>query len=111
MPTINLIILSGTIGWVKIRYSTNQATYVDFMIKQPELRYENNKVVESSYIPYFVRCFDINAWSVNSLKEGAYATVQGKVKPFINKDGRTSITIVAEKIDIHGYVEEKEVNF
>ena len=46
-------------------------TYVDFMIKQEDYTYENGKVISSSYHPFFVRCFDVTAWSVNSLKEGA----------------------------------------
>lgn len=105
--TINLVVLSGQIGWLKIKYTSTSATYVNFTIKQPEWVYENNKIVSKSYTHIFITCFDLTVWSGKPLKEGAYVTIQGKISPYIHKTSKEPrLNIIAEKIDISGYEKE-----
>jgi RecG-like helicase len=101
MPScINLVVLSGEVGWVKIKYTSANKTYVHFGIKQPELIYENNVVVSKSYNYIFISCFDMSILTGKQLKEGVYVTVQGKLNSYQNSDKKANISIIAEKIDI-----------
>jgi single-stranded DNA-binding protein len=109
MPScINLVVLSGEVGWVKIKYTSNSATYVSFAIKQPEFEYQDNRIVSKGFTFIFVSCFDLAAWSGKPLKEGAYVAIQGHISSYQTKDKKVSFSIVADKIDISGYAKETE---
>ena len=104
---INLVVLSGQIGWLNIKYSSNKSTYVSFSIKQPETIYEDNQVVGRGYVHIYVNCFNLTVWSNKPLKEGAYVTIQGRIVPYVHKKSKEPrYNIIAEKIDISGYKPE-----
>jgi len=96
---INLIILSGKVGWVKIKYTNAKQPFVNFTVMQVEYQYDNNVVVAQSNVPYFVSCFDGSAWSERTLKEGAEVIIQGKLVPFMMKE-HVRYNIVAKEITV-----------
>jgi primosomal replication protein N len=99
---VNIVVLSGEIAWVKHKYTKTGKMWVSFALKQGVVEYEDKKIVSISYELYFCSCFDETMYMHNSIKEGAYATVQGRLNVYKDKGGKFAFTIVAEKIDING---------
>ena len=98
---INLVMLSGEINWIKIKYATNGKTYVHFGIKQIEKVYDEGQLVNKAYKTIFAKCFNMNVWNEHTMKEGVEITVQGKIDPFINSNQKTDNTIIAQHIVVH----------
>ena len=97
--TINLVILSGKVGWVKIKYTNANQPFVTFTVMQVEYQYDNNIIVAQSNVPYFITCFDSSEWSERTLKEGAEVIIQGKLTPFM-MEKHVRYNIVAKEITV-----------
>lgn len=105
---INIAVISGEIAYVKIKYTQTRKVYASFAIKQPLITMEKGVPVCKDYNYFFCSCFDEAIYSSGLLKEGATATIQGRLSPYKTEEGKTTISLSVEKIDIHGFGENKK---
>jgi len=98
---INIVVLSGEITWVKLKYTSAKKIFASFAVKQPLLVTEGGVVVIKDYNYFFCSCFEESLYSSGYLKEGVQATVQGKLSPYKTDEGNFSVSIIVERIDFH----------
>lgn len=102
---INIVALSGKVGWVKLKYGSTGKLQLHFSLLQPFVKTEAGAVVNRGYSPFFCTCFKGAENYQGLLKEGSYVAVQGKIHPFTVSEGINSLAISVDKIDVYGLTE------
>lgn len=109
MPyNVNIVVLSGVVGWVKDKYTSNGKLYLNFAVEQPLFVVEDGKIISKSIDYYFCSCFDEAIYKAGNIKVGVHVTVQGKLSAYKTKKGDTAYSVVVEKVDTHGFERNKE---
>ena len=103
---VNVVALSGEVAWVKQKYSSSKKIFLSFAIKQPNVTYENGEVVSRSSDFFFCSCFDHTQWLHGRVKEGVKISVQGKLSSYKTSDKKAALSIIVEKLDVHGLAED-----
>ena len=99
---INNVTLSGQVGFVKKKFTSQNKLYIMFTVKQKNFEIRDGQVVGTLYDTYFISCFDDVAVRLGNIKEDDWVFISGRISSYEDEKKKTTFSIIAEKVIKHG---------